>query len=130
MLIRNAVLKFHICLLYLFGLHLRSKTLRPIAKKKEKCLICCFCKKTKKGAMILAQTIIDLINPDAKIISDDVRLRPEKSEVERLLGSAAKIKSLTDWKHTIGLNEGLKQTIEWFRNPENSKNYKADIYNV
>ena len=44
--------------------------------------------------------------------------------------SAAKIKSLTDWKHTIGLNEGLKQTIEWFRNPENSKNYKADIYNV
>lgn len=78
----------------------------------------------------LAQTIIDLINPDAKIISDDVRLRPEKSEVERLLGSAAKIKSLTDWKHTIGLNEGLKQTIEWFRNPENLKNYKADIYNV
>ena len=78
----------------------------------------------------LAQTIIDLINPDAKIISDDVRLRPEKSEVERLLGSAAKIKSLTVWKHTIGLNEGLKQTIEWFRNPENLKNYKADIYNV
>jgi nucleoside-diphosphate-sugar epimerase len=78
----------------------------------------------------LAQTIIDLINPDAKIISDDVRLRPEKSEVERLLGSADKIKSLTDWKHNIGLNEGLKQTIEWFRNPENLKNYKADIYNV
>jgi NAD dependent epimerase/dehydratase len=78
----------------------------------------------------LAQTIIDLINPDAKIISDDVRLRPEKSEVERLLGSAAKIKSLTDWKYNIGLNEGLRQTIEWFRNPENLKNYKADIYNV
>lgn len=78
----------------------------------------------------LAQTIIDIINPKAKIISDDIRLRPEKSEVERLLGSSAKIKSLTNWKQTVDLNEGLKQTIEWFRNPENLKNYKADIYNV
>ncbi len=78
----------------------------------------------------LAQTIINIINPKAQIISDDVRLRPEKSEVERLLGAAQKIKSLTNWKQTIDLNEGLKQTIEWFRNPENLKNYKADIYNV
>jgi len=78
----------------------------------------------------LAQTIINIINPKAQIISDDVRLRPEKSEVERLLGAAQKIKSLTNWKQTIDLHEGLKQTIEWFRNPENLKNYKADIYNV
>lgn len=78
----------------------------------------------------LAQTIINLINPTAKIISDDIRLRPEKSEVERLLGASGKIKSMTNWKQTIDLNEGLKQTIEWFRNPENIKNYKADIYNV
>ena len=78
----------------------------------------------------LAQKIIELINPKAKIISDDMRLRPEKSEVERLLGSATKIKSLTDWRPKFNLDEGLKQTIEWFRNPENLKNYKADIYNV
>ncbi|HEY0031076.1 MAG TPA: NAD-dependent 4,6-dehydratase LegB [Bacteroidia bacterium] len=80
--------------------------------------------------MDLAQTIIELINPKAKIISDDVRLRPEKSEVERLLGSAEKIKSLTSWEPKFTFEEGLKQTIEWFRNPENLKNYKADIYNV
>jgi NAD dependent epimerase/dehydratase len=78
----------------------------------------------------LAQTIIDIINPNAKIVSDDIRLRPEKSEVERLLGSAEKIKSLTNWQPNYNLTEGLKQTIEWFKNPENSKNYKADIYNV
>lgn len=78
----------------------------------------------------LAQQIINIINPKAKIVSDDIRLRPEKSEVERLLGSAEKISSLTSWKPKFDLNEGLKQTIDWFSNPENRKNYKADIYNV
>ncbi|OFY84027.1 MAG: NAD-dependent dehydratase [Bacteroidetes bacterium RIFCSPLOWO2_12_FULL_35_15] len=78
----------------------------------------------------LAQTIIDLINPSAKIISDDIRLRPEKSEVERLLGSSEKIRSLTNWKAQYIFTDALKQTIEWFRNPENLKNYKTDIYNV
>ena len=78
----------------------------------------------------LAQTLINAINPKAKIISDDIRLRPEKSEVERLLGSAEKIKSLTNWEPKFNLQEGLKQTIEWFSKPENLKQYKADIYNV
>jgi NAD dependent epimerase/dehydratase len=78
----------------------------------------------------LAQTLIDLISPKAKIISDDIRLRPEKSEVERLLGSAEKISSLVAWKPIFELEEGLKQTIEWFRNPINLHQYKTDIYNV
>ena len=78
----------------------------------------------------LAQKLIDTILPSAKIISDDIRLRPEKSEVERLLGSAEKIKSLTTWLPKYTLDEGLKETIEWFRNDDNRKNYKADIYNV
>ena len=78
----------------------------------------------------LAQNIINIINPNAKIISEDVRLRPEKSEVERLLGSAEKIKSLTKWEPSFNLEQGLQQTIEWFRNPINLKQYKTDIYNV
>ncbi len=78
----------------------------------------------------LAQNLINIINPNAKIISDDVRLRPEKSEVERLLGAADKIKSLTNWQPKYSLEEGLKQTIEWFGKPENLSRYKADIYNV
>lgn len=78
----------------------------------------------------LAQTIINIINPNAKIITDDDRLRPKKSEVERLFGDNSKIMELTNWKQTISLTEGLKQTIEWFRDEENLKQYKADIYNV
>ena len=78
----------------------------------------------------LALNIINIINPNAKIISEDVRLRPEKSEVERLLGSAEKIKSLTKWEPSFNLEQGLQQTIEWFRNPINLKQYKTDIYNV
>jgi NAD dependent epimerase/dehydratase len=78
----------------------------------------------------LAQKIIQQINPNAKIVSDDVRLRPEKSEVERLFGDNKKILELTNWKQTTSLDEGLKQTIEWFRIPENLKRYKSDIYNV
>ena len=78
----------------------------------------------------LAKNIINIINPNAKIISEDVRLRPEKSEVERLLGSAEKIKSLTKWEPSFNLEQGLQQTIEWFSNPINLKQYKTDIYNV
>lgn len=78
----------------------------------------------------LAETLISIINPDAKVISDEQRLRPGKSEVERLLGSNQKIEQFTGWKPGVSLREGLQKTIEWFRNPENLKNYKSDIYNV
>jgi NAD dependent epimerase/dehydratase len=78
----------------------------------------------------LAQKLIDIINPKAKIISDEQRLRPEKSEVERLFGSNEKIKALTNWSPKYSLNDGLKETIEWFNKPENLARYKTDIYNV
>jgi NAD dependent epimerase/dehydratase len=78
----------------------------------------------------LAQKLIQLINPSAKIILDDFRLRPEKSEVERLIGSNKKILELTNWKQLISLDQGLKLTIDWFSNPGNLQRYKYDIYNV
>lgn len=78
----------------------------------------------------LAQTLIELINPDAKCVRDEQRIRPDKSEVWRLFGSAGKLVDHTGWKPTTDLRDGLAQTIEWFRNPENLKNYKSDIYNV
>jgi NAD dependent epimerase/dehydratase len=78
----------------------------------------------------LAQELINNINPNAKIISDDVRLRPEKSEVFRLYGSNEKIKKMTNWKQQYTLQEGLKTTIEWFKIKENLSQYKADIYNL
>ncbi len=78
----------------------------------------------------LAQNLINIINPNAKIVSDDIRLRPEKSEVERLFGSNEKILQHTNWKQKYSLEEGLKETIEWFKDSNNLKLYKADIYNV
>ncbi|HET6992500.1 MAG TPA: NAD-dependent 4,6-dehydratase LegB [Bacteroidia bacterium] len=78
----------------------------------------------------MAQLIISKINPAAKIITDKERLRPEKSEVERLMGSNAKIKELTGWAAKITLAQGLDSTIEWFKDSENLKRYKVDIYNV
>jgi len=76
----------------------------------------------------LAKEIILQINPEAKIICDEQRLRPEKSEVNRLLGSNAKIKRLTDWKQGYTFEEGIAETIAWIR--EHMDVYKPDIYNV
>lgn len=78
----------------------------------------------------LALKLISLINPKARIISDWLRVRPDKSEVERLLGSNAKIQELTDWRMKYSLEEGLKSTIDWFREESNLKHYKAGIYNL
>lgn len=76
----------------------------------------------------LAQLIINLINPNAKIVVDEQRLRPTNSEVFRLLGCNEKIKALTGWAPKYSIQEGLLETINWFR--ENQKNYKSDIYNL
>ena len=78
----------------------------------------------------LAQQLINQINPSAKIITDTIRLRPEKSEVFRLYGSNEKLKSFTDWSQKYTLAEGLNETIEWFSKKENLQQYKSDIYNV
>jgi NAD dependent epimerase/dehydratase len=78
----------------------------------------------------LAQTLINQINPNATIVSDSMRLRPEKSEVFRLFGSNEKLKSFTDWKQDYSLEKGLAETIEWFSKKENLQQYKSDIYNV
>ncbi len=78
----------------------------------------------------LAQTLIDIINPDAKIISDEPRFRPDKSEVERLLGSNSLIRQLTDWKPAHSFKQGLARTVEWFRKGDIMEKYKSDIYNV
>ncbi len=78
----------------------------------------------------LASEIIRQINKDATIICDEERLRPEKSEVNRLLGSNEKIKKLTNWEPKFTFAEGIKETIDWFRVPENLARYKSDIYNL
>lgn len=76
----------------------------------------------------LAEELIRQINPKAKIICDEQRLRPEKSEVNRLLGCNEKIMRLTDWKPKYSFEEGLAETIEFLKG--NLDKYKVDLYNL
>ncbi|OGH99708.1 MAG: NAD-dependent dehydratase [Candidatus Melainabacteria bacterium GWA2_34_9] len=74
--------------------------------------------------------IKELMNSDIEFITDKQRLRPEKSEVNRLWCDNTKINTLTGFKPEYSLKDGLKETIEWFIIPENLKKYKENIYNV
>ncbi|MFZ5969483.1 MAG: NAD-dependent 4,6-dehydratase LegB [Bacillota bacterium] len=76
----------------------------------------------------LASALIKQINPEVKIVCDEERIRPEKSEVNRLLGSNEKIKRLTKWEPRYTLEEGLSETITWLK--DNLDKYKVDIYNI
>jgi NAD dependent epimerase/dehydratase len=78
----------------------------------------------------LAQKLIDEINPSAKIIIEDKRLRPSTSEVFRLFGSNQKLFQHTQWKPTIAIELGLKNTIDWLRLTENFKKYNPNIYSI
>jgi NAD dependent epimerase/dehydratase len=78
----------------------------------------------------LAEKIISIVNADAAIVTEQQRMRPEKSEVEQLLGANEKIIQYTNWKQQYSIEEGLQHTVEWFGKKENLLHYKADIYNV
>jgi len=82
----------------------------------------------------LAKLIAKLMNTEVEIISDQQRMRPTRSEVERLLGDNTKAATLIGWEPKNGgehgLIEGLKQTIDWFTQDKNLQCYKADLYNV
>ena len=76
----------------------------------------------------LAKKICALMNVEPRIVSDPQRVRPPASEVERLLASTEKAKSLLGWSPKIALDEGLRRTIEWMR--QNLAFYALDDYHV
>ncbi len=78
----------------------------------------------------LAELIKGMMNSDIKIIEDENRKRPAKSEVFRLLSDISLISNLTSYKTAYPLKDGLKETIQWFMNSDNLKKYKTNLYNV
>lgn len=76
------------------------------------------------------ELIKTIMQSDVKFITDEQRLRPENSEVYRLLGNNKLIKELTDFQSEYTIEQGLKETIEWFQNKENLSKYKPGIYNL
>lgn len=81
-----------------------------------------------------AQLIAEAMNCKIEIITDEARLRPENSEVERLWADNSKAKALFGWQPNYGGRDGFKrgivETAQWFARPENLRCYKADIYNL
>jgi Nucleoside-diphosphate-sugar epimerases len=81
-----------------------------------------------------AQLIADLMGRKIEIESDEQRLRPERSEVERLWADNSRARDVTGWQPEYvgrdGLRRGLGETIEWFSDPVNLRRYKADLYNL
>lgn len=81
-----------------------------------------------------ARLIAEAMGVDIEIETDHARVRPENSEVDRLWADNGKAKNLIGWDPvyfgTEGFKRGLVETIAWFTEPENLKNYKADIYNL
>lgn len=76
------------------------------------------------------ETIAQLMNVDVEYVTDPARIRPSASEVRRLCGDNTLITSLTDWRPNFSLEQGLKETIDWFTDPTNLAKYKTDIYNI
>ncbi|OMD62764.1 MULTISPECIES: NAD-dependent 4,6-dehydratase LegB [Paenibacillus] len=80
------------------------------------------------------KTIADVMDKKLEIETDEVRFRPEKSEVERLWADNQKAKELLGWEPSYGgiegFKRGLKETVDWFTDPANLSKYKADAYNI
>jgi len=76
------------------------------------------------------ELIKQLMRSDVEFVEDAQRIRPGKSEVFRLFGDNAKLIELTGFSPKYGLENGLKETIEWFSKSENLAKYKSNIYNV
>ena len=79
-------------------------------------------------------TLAEVMGVGIEIVSDEQRLRPEKSEVERLWAYNKKAFDLLDWKPEYGgldgFRRGMKETVDWFTNPDHLSHYKADVYNI
>lgn len=81
-----------------------------------------------------ARLIAKIMDAEVEIETDDARVRPPKSEVERLWGNNQKARRLLGWEPRYagveGLERGLRETINWFTEPKNLQAYKEHLYNI
>ena len=81
-----------------------------------------------------ARLIAEVMGRDVEIQTETERLRPQRSEVERLWADNSKAERLLGWRPEYGGEEGfrrgLMRTVEWFSRPENLRTYKSDLYNI
>ncbi|WP_350223867.1 NAD-dependent 4,6-dehydratase LegB [Rhizobium sp. CNPSo 3490] len=81
-----------------------------------------------------AELIAEAMNAEIEILTDEARIRPDKSEVERLWADNSKMRGLFDWAPLYGgrdgFRRGIEETASWLARPENLSGYKPDIYNL
>jgi len=81
-----------------------------------------------------AQQIAEIMHAEIEIVTDEQRLRPENSEVERLWASNDKARRLLNWQPRYGgldgFRRGLSETVDWFVKPTNLSSYRSDVYNI
>lgn len=82
----------------------------------------------------LVELIVEIMNVDVEIVEDSARVRPDNSEVERLLADNSKVKNTFGWEPEHGglegFRKGLEKTINWFSQPSNLARYNTDTYNT
>ena len=78
----------------------------------------------------LFHLIKKVMHSDVELVTDEVRLRPEKSEVFRLWCDNSQLQALTGYQPQYSLEQGLKHTADWFTQSNNLKQYKTEVYNV
>jgi NAD dependent epimerase/dehydratase len=78
----------------------------------------------------LVKLIAEIMGASIRVVCEQERLRPEKSEVQRLLCDNSKLRKASTFVPQIPLREGLELTVRWFTQPENLRRYKGDLYNV
>ena len=84
------------------------------------------------GSGISIKEVIDLIgkilNKDVNVVTENRRMRPEKSEVDKLIGDNKRLYDIIGWKPEVSLEKGLEKTISWML--KNKSFYKTNIYNI
>ena len=78
----------------------------------------------------LAERLITLVGTHAVVVAEDQRVRPHKSEVERLVAATGLMQELTGWRRSFTLDEGLALTVDWFRDMSDRAGYRGDSYVV
>ena len=78
----------------------------------------------------LVQLIAEEMGRSVRVVPEGERMRPNASEVMRLLSDSSKLRSATGWLPQVSLSDGLRRTIAWFTEPANIARYKVDLFNV
>lgn len=88
------------------------------------------CSNSEISMLAILELIKEIMQADVAFEADCKRIRPQNSEVMRLLGDNSLINKLTGFKPEYDIRKGLELTCSWFANPENLKKYKTGIYNI